>query len=420
MPQSTAVKYFRHSDAGAPTLTGAAGDMVALLHACLVTGYNVSAVDSITRDGTTVTVTVNAGHGLEQGVVAEISGADQTEYNGEHRITTATADTFEFELEAAETPATPATGTIEVRMAPAGWERSFVSGDNQRAAFKSLAVDATGMYLYIDDTNNQGTRRTGVKGYESMTDIDTGINPFPYSSADDQWYWWYKSADETSALRWAVVADDKWFYLWWNRATDSNESYGRLNAFGDLISYVPADVWHCLVTGEHSITDEAYQSMLATAPLEYSAGAVVNQSGVSIARDYLGVGDSKMSGAIFPAVTIYIYSSRTICNVVGGYGVDFPSHITGGAIVAPVDAVEVCGSGCVLRGRNPGMYSPFHMRPYSRIEPELVQGTGDLADRRFLSLPFAGGVLKMSAGSSTYTNYHKYGQALIDVIGPWR
>ena len=66
------------------------------------------------------------------------------------------------------------------------------------------------------------------------------------------------------------------------------------------------------------------------------------------------------------------------------------------------------------------MYSPYHDRPYSRTEPELVQGTGDLADRRFLSLPFAGGVLKMTAGTSTYGNGHRYGQALIDIIGPWR
>ncbi len=420
MSQSASIKHFLSSDNGAPTLTGAAGDMAALLYACLVTGYNVSAVDSITRSGTTVTVTVSAGHGLAIGSVVKIAGADQAEYNGDHRITTADATTFEYELEAAETPVSPATGTLECRQAPASWERPFVSGDNQRAAFRSLAVDATGMFVYIDDSNTQGTRRTGVKGYESMTDIDTGINPFPYSSADDQWYWWYKSTVETTAIRWTVVADDKLVYIWWNRDTGTNESYGRFNAFGDFISYVPADAWHCIVTGESSVSDETYQPMLASMPIEHAAGANIVQSGVSIARDYLGVVDSKMSGVAAPAVTLYAYSSRTACNVIGGYGVDFPSLITGGAIISPVDAVEVAGGNVILRGRYPGMYSPYHERPYSRTDPELVQGTGDLSDRRFVSLPFAGGVLKMTAGSSTYSNYHKYGQALIDIIGPWR
>ena len=412
------IKWFLSSHTGAPVLTGAPGAMQAILNACLVTGFNVSTVDSITRDGTTVTVTVNAGHGLDQDIVVQISGADQAEYNGDFRITTTTATTFEYELDASQTPVSPATGTIECRQAPADWERPFVSGDNQRAAFRSPAADATGMYFYIDDTNSQGTRRAGVKGYESMTDIDTGASPFPYSSSDDQWYWWYKSPDETTAIRWALVADDKLFYLWWNRDISDSDQYGRLNAFGDFNSYVPADTWNCIVTGESSVSDEYYQPMLATIPFLYDKGADITQSGVSIARGYLGTSDSKMSGVVAPSMPFA--STYNYATPIGGSGVAFPSVITGGAIISPVDTVEVTGGNAVLRGRYPGMYSPYHDRPYDLLGPELVQGTGDLSDRKFISLPFAGGVLKMSSGISTYSSYHRYGQALIDIIGPWR
>ncbi|MCK5681677.1 hypothetical protein KAI46_12790, partial [bacterium] len=324
----------------------------------------------------------------------------------------ATASTFEYELAEGTEPATPATGTIDCRQAPAGWERSFVSGDGYRAAFKSLAVDATGMTLYIDDTNNQGTRRTGVKGYESMTDIDTGINPFPYSAADDQWYWWYKSLDETTPLRWAVIADDRFVYIWWNRDSATNSTYGRLNAFGDFNSYLSADVWNFIVTGETSVTDERFQSMLVTSPKPYTPGAALLDSGVSLARDLQGIGAGLASGAAF---VMQSSIDDHYCIPAGYSGVSFPSWVTGGAIISPIDLIEVFGGTNLLRGRCPGLYSPFHDRPYSGIESEIVQGVGDYADTCFLSLPMAGGV--QGGGNSFYV---RYGQVLINIVGPWR
>ena len=420
MPQSTAVKLFRSTDIGAPTLTGAAGDMAALLHACLVTGYNVSAVDSITREVSTVTVTVFAGHGLEQGVVVQIAGADQSEYNGDHRITATTATTFEYEFDAGVEPVTPATGTIEARMAPAGWERSFVSGDNQRAAFRSLAVDSTRMYLYIDDANNQGVRRTGVKGYDSMTDIDTGSNPFPYSGADDKWCWWYKSADEVNARDWAIIADDRFFWLWWNR--DGGVSGGRLNAFGDIISHVPADAYHCLVSGEWSSTDENYQPMLATVGFcqGYAPNEVDFSLGVHFARDWYG---NKIGSAGLGAVSAwlsspYFYSSTGGARApfpLGFKGSTFPSPISGGVLLVPVYHHEGTDIMTVVRGQSPGLYAPLHERPYG--DCSLVDGSGSLADRRFIALPFKGGKVRYNATNQGPVGN---GQVLVDIIGPWR
>ena len=416
MSQSASIKHFLSSDNGAPTLTGAAGDMAALLYACLVTGYNVSAVDSITRDGTTVTVTVSAGHGLAIGSVVKIAGADQAEYNGDHRITTADATTFEYELEVAETPVSPATGTLECRQAPAGWERPFVSGDNLRAAFRSPNVEATGFYFYIDDTNNQGTRRCGIKGYESMTDIDTGINPFPYSAADDKWFWWYKSENETTAKRWAIIADDRWVYVWWNRASDNNGDYGKLNAFGDFNSYVPADAYNFLVTGAWSNSSEEYQSMLATGAALYSSGASLITSGAEIARDYQGTAPGRLYGCA-AAVSPYNYSGYVYGRTLGYSGGAFPDPVSGGAVISPVDFWEICGGSQLLRGRQPGLYNPLHARPYNHVEPTLVSGSGDFADRRFMALPFRGGRFDVSSGQEI--NKITTGQALIDISGPW-
>lgn len=68
-------------------------------------------VVSITRVSTTATATVTA-HGYTTGQSIIISGAVQTDYNGNFAIIVLTANTFTFTV--ANSPATPATGTITV------------------------------------------------------------------------------------------------------------------------------------------------------------------------------------------------------------------------------------------------------------------------------------------------------------------
>lgn len=66
-------------------------------------------VTSITRSGSTATITATA-HGLAPGNIVRIIGADQPEYNGEHKVlTTADANTATFTVYGA--PAS-ATGTV--------------------------------------------------------------------------------------------------------------------------------------------------------------------------------------------------------------------------------------------------------------------------------------------------------------------
>ena len=69
------------------------------------------AVSSITRSINVATVTTPSNHFLATGMTVNISGADQSEYNGVHENITVTAlNEFQFNVE--DTPATPATGTI--------------------------------------------------------------------------------------------------------------------------------------------------------------------------------------------------------------------------------------------------------------------------------------------------------------------
>lgn len=68
-------------------------------------------VTSITRVGTTATVTCNS-HGYTAGNTVTIVGANETAYNGTFTISNVTTNTFDYTV--AGSPATPATGTITV------------------------------------------------------------------------------------------------------------------------------------------------------------------------------------------------------------------------------------------------------------------------------------------------------------------
>jgi uncharacterized phage protein gp47/JayE len=71
----------------------------------------IISVSSITRSGSTATVTTTSDHNFATNIEVIISGADQSEYNGTVQITVLNVNQFSYEVTGA--PATPATGTIE-------------------------------------------------------------------------------------------------------------------------------------------------------------------------------------------------------------------------------------------------------------------------------------------------------------------
>lgn len=76
----------------------------------------VLSISTITRVSQTATVVTNVKHNYSNGYSVIISGAIQAEYNGTYTI--AVVDDYTFTYTITGTPATPATGTILVRIAP--------------------------------------------------------------------------------------------------------------------------------------------------------------------------------------------------------------------------------------------------------------------------------------------------------------
>lgn len=116
-------------------------------------------VTSVTRIGSTATITTASPHGWSTGTVITVSGADQPEYNGSYSITVTGANTATYTITG--TPVTPATGTIEAR--PNVVTDNDPTRTNTGQTFKDEDIIAW-----------NGTNWTDITGVEVW--IDTGLD----------------------------------------------------------------------------------------------------------------------------------------------------------------------------------------------------------------------------------------------------
>lgn len=303
-----AIKVYHSDQAGAPALSGTIGTLITVLDAVLVNGYNQVNVSSMTRSGSTVTVTCDSAHGYENplvrwwnknglGNIATIAGAVETAYNGEWPITYVSDTVFTFDIGAA-TPTSPATGTITTKRAPAGFAKPFA--DTNRGVYRSNDLTSRRHFLQVNDVadcpNGQGARYAGWRGFENMSGIDQWEYPFPTVVAAGLFgQYLCKSIDLNAIARaWTIISDGKFFFLWLspNRgSTDfTADGYSRLFAFGDFKSTVP-DAYATFISAGTSGETSPYASTNSGLmyPSQWNWGAVIPGSGWScIARRYNG------------------------------------------------------------------------------------------------------------------------------------
>ena len=217
MVASTDIKFFVHSNNNAPQLQNAYGSMIGALDACLVNGISLGSVSTLTAMGTTVTAVFSNAHNLMQYQVLKITGANQAEYNGEHRILTvpnATSVTFQL----ASTPSvTTATGSITASLPPLGWEKPFsstnVNGGGKAAYRSKNTLLPSRPFLRVVDELDPAYTATYAKFakvgiVEDMTDIDTMLGvQAPYDAALPNKNWVGTGSGATAINGWA-----KWYY----------------------------------------------------------------------------------------------------------------------------------------------------------------------------------------------------------------
>lgn len=245
MTTNTDIKFYVNTNVGAPALSDAWGSIIDVLDACLVDGFGAQVVSSLTADGKTATVTFGTAHKFLQHQVIKITGANQTEFNGEYRIQQVpTTSTLVFELNVI--PSTSiATGTISCSLPPLGWQKKF-SGTHKAVYKGQNGLDP--MFLRVDASLPDGYTPTWAKSAkitvsDGMSDVDTftGIQ-MPYNASNPNlnhifsnsrngWFKWPYSIERSTyygiakvyfseaeggknaATRWMVVGTDELFFI---------------------------------------------------------------------------------------------------------------------------------------------------------------------------------------------------------------
>jgi len=316
---SIPVKWFHSNMTGAPQFSSSGGSIIQILDACLINGFNAQSVDSLTYDSGTgkCTAVVNAGHGFEDYQVVLIEGANETEYNGEVRVTAVDSTTFTYTPDTAPTVAT-ATGAITAKAAPVGgWEKRF-SGSNKGVYASIDALAAPGV-LRIDDNNGKSPL---VQGCRSATDVDTVTDPYPASAIK----WWAEAGNF-----WALVADGRTLYL----LDADGPSWSKIMAYGDFHSYVVGDADSKLLSGGDYSSNSWY-------------GVVGNdRQKINLQADHLGVADCEA------------LASGNRCSYPWGTGGSSVDPVAGEIVLYSNIVISENTSGAI-RGLLRGAYQPLH------------------------------------------------------------
>lgn len=381
----TSVCVFSSTQTGAPSLSNVAGNLIAVLDACLVNGWGLVTCDSVVIAEGVGTATINSGHAAIADGVVLFAGATGTlaDVNGRRKVKSITAATVAFD--AADLADGTVTGTITMKIAPAGWTKAF-SGTNL-AAYKSANVQASGTHLYVDDTT---TTYASVRGYESMTSISTGTGQTPTTAQASVSCWW-KSTSAT-ASRWWVIANDRFMYIGIATGTASYPNAFLIVGCGDTESRRPADAYRWVLIS------------LNMTSVGSPAGAV-NPIGLQSASNGLRYMPRSWTG-VASAITVSLtWMDASVASSGSGHptlGRPYPNPADNAIISSKIHLVESSGA---YRSALPGCYA-------------TPQTTGSLIDSDTpiddLPVPGRRSLYKQWAyGVSTPAGL------FFDVTGPW-
>lgn len=343
------VRVYRSTDFSAPQLSGQVGTLLAILDACLVNGFGTNTITSLTQSGGVATATTNVPHQFTGSPKVLIAGAASSDYNVEATITITGASTFTYPVN----PAAPGTagGAPTCKIAGSGWTKPFADG-TYVAAYKQPA-GSNGFYLRVDD-NSSATIARG-QAYETMTNVSSGLTPFPTSVQLAGGVHIVKSDAASSATRpWMLVCNGPFFALFIAHDNSATWANGNGTAFGDIKTYKAggADPYGAVIIGNTS-NSYAYNCIQSL-----SGDIRAANPGHWMARSYSGIG-----GSIAVSKTSD-YAKAQGAGTTGAAGIPYPSAIDGGLYVTPLWLSELTPTSAP-RGELPGLWNPLHSRPLS-------------------------------------------------------
>lgn len=437
----TTVKWHHNNMAGAPQLANSFGELTGLLDACLVNGFNLQAVQTITRVGQTATATFASAHGYQVDQIIQIDGCTQTQYNGQFRVLTITAQTLTYTV--AGEPATPATTATSIAARTPGLGFEIVHSGTNRRAYRSRNPQSSGLLLRVDDGQAAGygaawAKRGKVLMAQSMSDIDTFTGPYaPFEPSEpmrgivptgsgatyrDGWFKWFYSAEYPFAISawesstapagiksWSLVGDDRGFYLALSPMAGTGHT---IHAFTDFESYRPADAFAAVLMARDfwrnaasGAAADAFREGVGSAPHRSAAtDRTQNAEGKVLLRDHSQLGAPA-------AVRMVSLGTRSdSATVISGIntGVGWPNPADMGLLLHPVYLQQATDG--TMRGRLPGVRF-VHNNGSNLMNRQIVQGVAGEPGRSFMVLRQTESAQAVNSPDNTLLAF--------DITGPW-
>lgn len=232
------VKVYRSSDAGAPTLDGSAGSLIAVLKACLVDGYGA-------KTGAGWTMPFSAGAPITKAV----------------------------------------------------FKQGAFAGPPTRPQYHLRVVD--------DGSLAAGGREAAVRGYETMSDVDTGTGEFP-TVAQRAGGMCVRKSHDANAKTWILVADHRTFTLLVYHPSGYNTNWGSRPDgwtgfhFGDYVPANPNFQYPCVLVAKDTFNSVVNDNFNVVEHPE----AISSYGVCFLARDYSGASTSKAAVKWVPALSV--------------------------------------------------------------------------------------------------------------------
>ncbi|MDO6671217.1 hypothetical protein [Cobetia amphilecti] len=251
------VKWFSSDMGGAPVLSDQTpGEMIALMKACLSTGFNLVPIDGMEFDSGTGLATVNlsTGHGFLPWQVIEISGADQAGYNGEHRVVSVGTGWLTFAPDAAPSAGAATGDSMEIKASPSkSWEFIHEDAATYQASFRSTMPDATDHVVIMTDDDPTNSDVTSTADCVNMTVAEIYNDLSDYQESISQWWpashrYWNESYAVRSYGRkdWTLITNGKLIYLALSYGASGKRA---IFVLGNFDSVRPADAHHFILNG---------------------------------------------------------------------------------------------------------------------------------------------------------------------------
>lgn len=296
----------------------------------------------------------------------------------------------------------------------AGWTIAYTA--TSKRDYKQGA-GSNGFYLDVNDAAPVVACEARMRGYETMTALATGTNPFPTTAQQSTFGTvCRKSAtNDATARPWYCIADSTCFYLFVDTGDLTNPSYSTAFMFGDFFSYKAGDTYNTAIIGrsQENGFGQQSESLCVVNPLS-SPNWQQGMPGKYLTRSWTGVGGAVSFGNLSSGlVTGTTSQGNTNGPSTGTIGVGdftsgnlpYPNGTDGSLELAPMYVVHSNS----IRGYLKGLWAPCHRQPLGH--GDTFSGTGNMAGKTFKAFNMA----YMWGGTWS----HQGGQMVIETSNTW-